>query len=166
MLYAGARWENLEKSLNAYIAAQLVSGAGLAVLFPAELPWDENPVRYVHVEPLIDLGQRRHTGLVRYGKGHERQVLLQCNCFENIQARRDNSGQAGAYTQAALTDLVCDAFGPQAVIPIRDYATSGNPVLRHFAVREVKRTTMPVPDGLPVEQRNVSITLAYEEAHT
>jgi hypothetical protein len=163
-LIAAARLENVEISLNAYLLTALVTGAGVAVLLPRQQFWTSPPVRWVEVT-YLPLQQVRPTGRAYTAMGHERRLLVNCNCFELTMARNDNSNTATPYTLSALVDIVVELLGPRVVLPIRDYATLGTPIVGYLQWRETRAQAIAVPDGIPAEQRNVSVILAYEEEY-
>jgi hypothetical protein len=164
MLRPGSRLVNIEKSLNAYIHTQLVTGLGLSVRFPRQDLWNTLPVRWVQVD-YLPMPTPRPTTRVRVGLGQDRELLVTANCLEQLPPRTDNSGLAGLYTLSVLADQVMDVFGPQAHVPIRDYATLGDPIVSALHFRRVTQMPVPVPQGLPLEQRNVSVFLGYAEEY-
>lgn len=164
VLIASALLRNLIGSLNAYIQAELVTAGGLSVLFPEQPPWDTLPIRWVTVD-YLPMEQRRETTLIEQGMGHERRLIVNCNCYEQDQSRLNNSGSGTLYTLGALVDKVRAAFTPLCVIPIRDYTTAGNPIVDYFQWREQRVQWLPyVQGGIPASQINVSTVLGYEEA--
>ena len=58
-----------------------------------------------------------------------------------------------------------DTLGPRAAIPLRDYATVGNPTVAYFGWRCIRAQRVPVDVNLGLEQWNVSATLAYPDEH-
>ena len=62
-----------------------------------------------------------------------------------------------------MVDTVRDVFGPRAVIPLRDYATSGNPTVAHFGWRQIRAQRIGGLESHGLEQWNVSCTLAFPE---
>ena len=67
-------------------------------------------------------------GLVHVGWGTNRMLLVNVNCWEQRQEQLGQTGGlAGQYTLTAMVDQVMDTLGPRAAIPLRDYATVGNP---------------------------------------
>jgi hypothetical protein len=163
MLRPGSRLTNIERSLTAYAKAML-GGGGLLILAPRDAMPPAFPIWWLRLD-YIPLGQRRQAGRVRVGIGYERQLLVNCNVHEQIAARSQNLPQVTFYSMPQLIDQVCDAFGPSAAIPIRDYDTAGTPIVSALHWREIRQTDVPSPAGMLVEIRNISVTVGYEEEH-
>ena len=161
VLRPGSRLTNVGVSLNAYILAAL---PGVVVLVPRKDIPDVLPLRWVELA-YLPLEQRRTTGIVRVGKGHERELLVNCNCCEQVTPRRNNDPSATLYTLSMLVDTLYEAFTPMSYIPIRDYFTVGTPIVSSCHWRSIRQHEVPAPEGLPIEIRNVSVTLCYEEEY-
>ena len=58
-----------------------------------------------------------------------------------------------------------DTLGPRAAIPLRDYATVGNPTVAYFGWRSLRAQRIGGLESQGLEQWNVSATLAYPEEH-
>jgi hypothetical protein len=162
VLLPASRLANVEQSLTDYLRSTL-GAAGVALLFLPMAATATLPVRRVEVD-YVPLAHRRDTGRVMDGIGHEREILVNCNCLE--QRGTTTPGQFGLYSLPELIDKVYDVFAPQAYIPIKDYdITPTPPVVGRVMVRSIQQNNVPVPAGTPVEIRNVSIRCAYEESY-
>ena len=167
MLRPMSRLTNLEKSLNVYLRTQLVDVYNEPrIVFPRETFGETLPSQWIEVS-YIPLSAEFPVGLVHIGWGSSRTLLVNANCFEQIQDQLGQSGSGGGqYTLSLLVDSVQDVLGPRATIPIRDYSTLGYPIVAYFGWRDLSSRRVPVDVNVGLEQWNVSATLAYSEEHT
>ena len=165
-LRAVSRLTNIEKSLNQYLNAQLVDTYNYVIIFPRETwPNNEIPGRWIEAN-YVQLSEEFPVGLVHVGWGTNRMLLLNCNIFEQRQEQIGQSGGlAGQYTLSAMVDQVMDTLGPRAAIPLRDYATTGNPTVAYFGWRSIRAQRIGGLEAQGLEQWNVSVTLTYPEEH-
>ena len=163
MLLAASRLLNVEKSLNAYLFGQLVTIYTMACVFPRETFGDTLPGQWVEIS-YIPMAEEFATTLVRVGWGTEPHAVGQRKIFEQ---RQEQVGQVGGlanqYSLTQAVDTVRDVLGPRAVIPLRDYATSGNPTVAYFGWRSIRAQRVAVDPALGLEQFNISCTLTYAE---
>ena len=160
-LAAESKWANIERSLAAYIAAELVTAAGFTVRFPGEPGIQNPPVRWVEVD-YVQIGPVEGIMQTLTGKGHRSEVVLQLAHFEQIDARWDGSGTATLYSLTEMLDTTRASFAFEAIIPLRDYDTGGNPQVGAFQLYEMPREVGVVtPPELRIEQRTLAVPLRY-----
>ena len=165
-LLAPSRLTNIERSLNVYLESQLVALYTFVVIFPRET-WPNNtmPGQWIEVN-YVPLAEEFATTRVHVGWGTNRMLLLNANCWEQTQEQiGQTGGLAGQYTLTALVDQVMDTLGPRAAIPLRDYATVGNPTVAYFGWRSLRAQRIGGLEAQGLEQWNVSATLTYPEEH-
>lgn len=165
-LRALSQLTNIEKSLNVYLEGTLVTTAGYTVIFPREtVPSDTLPSQWIEVH-YIPLAEEFSIRQVHLGIGTNRLLLVNVNCYEQRQDQLGQSGGgAGQYTLSAMIDTVTAVLGPKAAIPIRDYATSGNPQVGGFGWRSLRAGPVRGLEREGIEQWNVSATLTYPDEH-
>ena len=142
---------NIETSLTVWLRAQLVTGAGLTMFLPDE-PATPRPAQWVHVDYLLGL-RDEFGGTVGSRFGGVAHGLLQLSLCLKRDAITD------LYAMARLHDTVRAFLQPGQGIPLRDFGTSGAPMLGHI---QVGATTVTAVDdgatsGVVVEVLNVEI---------
>ena len=147
---------NIESSLNAYMASQLVDLYNYLVIFPRETwPDAELPGRWIEVS-YVPMAEEFATTRVQVGWGSNRMLLVNANCWEQTQEQLGQTGGlAGQYTLTAMVDQVMDTLGPRAAIPLRDYATAGNPTVAYFGWRASGHSASGGSKAQGLEQWNV-----------
>jgi hypothetical protein len=151
MLQPEAKHSNIETSLTVWLRAQLVTGAGLTMFLPDEPP-TPRPAQWVHVDYLLGL-RHEFGGTVGSRFGGVAHGLLQLS----LCVKRD--AITNLYAMARLHDTVMAFLQPGQAIPLRDFGTSGGPLLGHI---EVGGTTVTAADdgatsGVVVEVLSVEI---------
>jgi hypothetical protein len=151
-----SKQSNLVKSLTAWFRANLVTIAGLTVVFGAE-PVDTRPGQWVVIDYLFGV---RHGwgGIVgtRYGAQAHGFITL------NLCINRDTL--TNVYAMAALRDTVATYVQRGQVIPLKDYDTGGTPTIGAICCGE--STEAVVDDGTTTGLlvHAISVACTYTEA--
>ena len=161
-LEAGSKPVNIMKSINAFVDAQIRVGLGLTVYYEGQGRLGSLPSTWVesfiipgaYVGPLMVAGSNSHSLW--------NECFLNLNVFQKLDS--PNQGLANIY---ALSDTVTDIkalFGHQTVISVRDYDTSGTPVVDGLRVVEppIPRP-VPTPPDMGVAQMNLSVPLRHHQ---
>lgn len=160
-----SRLKNLEISLSVYLKGQLVDIDGYTVIFPREGFGDSLPGQWMEVG-YVPLSEEFPPTRVHIGWGTNRMLLVNVNCWEQRQDQIGLSGgAAGQYTLTTMIDRVEAVLGPRAAIPIRDYATSGNPQVGAFGWRQLRAGRVGGHESQGLEHWNISATLTYPYEH-
>ena len=115
----------------------------------------------------VPMAEEFATTRVRTGWGSNRMLLVNVNCWEQTQEQLGQTGGlAGQYTLTAMVDQVMDTLGPRAAIPLRDYATVGNPTVAYFGWRSLRAQRIGGFESQGLEHWNVSATLTYPDEHS
>ena len=154
-----SRDTNLEKSLVAWIQAQLVAGAGLAVFYDQSPPADR-PSAWVHVDFM--LGMRRDFGRQISGT----QLGSQVHGLVQLSLCKQRVTLTNLYGMAAFKDTAIAAFQIAQDIPLRNYDVGGLPVIGVITVEDI--TENDTDDGYEsgVIVKVLSVGITYVEAYT
>ena len=164
-LLAASRETNIAKSLTAYLAAQLVTGAGLTVVFPGQPVPSRYPVRWVEFT-YQPLAPAQYFPTTTNGRGHLAQWLVNGNCMEEVSSRIDGTGDATMYSLLGLCLSVRNALLVSQRIAIRDYDTGGNPQVGTMRIQQQSGRQVTDRNPLGVAVWNVSAIGLYQEEFT
>lgn len=164
-LLAVSRLLNIEKSLNNYLESTLVNTFNYVVVFPRETFGDVLPGSWIEIN-YIPMNEEFPVTFATIGWGTERQLIVNCNIFEQRQEQIGlPGGLASQYTLTSIVDNICNVLGPRNAIPIRDYDQPGQPTVGVFGWRQVRKQRLAGNVAAGLEQWNVSTTLAFSEEH-
>lgn len=154
-----AKLTNLEKSLTAWIEANLRTVAGLQVYY-VDAPIGERPNEWVAVDYLLGLRTEdgRNIGPTYLG-GRAHGIL-------SLTLAKKRSSLTNIYAMAALRDAVKGWFLPGQLIPVRDYDAIGTPIISYVEVGHTSEAD--TDDGLTsgVLVKTLSVDITYPELYT
>ena len=161
-LAANTFTENIEKSLDVYLDAQLRVANGYTIYLPrmpriGPLPNQWIEINYVQLSATTSwmrTGTTGHSALMEH--------LVNMNCFEHDDARKP--GGLTIYSLTAVADVAKSLFLPGTSVQIQTFDANGVPTgvvggLRSVAMPEIQPVTRPSEAG--ITQLNVSATLQY-----
>lgn len=160
-LTPATRLDNIERSLNVYIEANIKVGMGLVVIYPRSQRTQVMPAHWVMVDyqKLAPLSTVWQSGTGIRGALTDHVVVL--NIFEKDDDRKAGGGST-VYTLPGLASTISDFFSTNATVSVRDYAAVGTPVvgsLRGIGFPDVLSVPTPIDAG--ITQLNISARLQY-----
>lgn len=154
-----AKAANLEKSLTAWIEAQLRTAAGLQVFY-ANSPLQERPNEWVQVDYLWGLRRDFARQVDRTQLGARVHDIL------NLNLCKKRSSITNIYALALLRDAVMPVFQIGQTIPLRNYDVGGTPVIGIIIVDGATENDTDNGFVSGVMVKALSISLQHTEAYT
>lgn len=160
-LEAASRYDNIEKSVNAFIDTNVATGLSLTVHYAGQTALDTIPsqwaeVSYIYGIPVDDV-RRSDSG----GLSHWVEDIININVFEKMDS---GTGRVNLYSMTTLLDNIREIFDVGAAIPVYDYNTGGNPQAGALMVWQKPGVQM-LPNGLRndigIKQANITVYVRH-----
>ena len=159
-LEAGSRLDNISKSVNVHVKAQVETALAYTVYYAGQDRLGTLPTRWVEADLIPGAAIAEPMGA-----GGDLSIWTECflnlNCFERMETVL---GAPNLYSLITMAENVRNKFLIGTAITIRDYATIGTPVAGALMVWERPMLTeVPVVPDSGIKQINISVPLRYHE---
>lgn len=163
-LETGSRYDDIHKSVNAYIDANIRVALGHTVYYMGIGRTGALPKKWIEADliPASPVQSPIVAGPQSYSSWME--CYLNLNFF---QLTDEGTGTANVYALITMVDDVRSYFEYNASIPIRDYNTVGTPIVGYLRVLEKPDVNpMELDTRIGARQINVSVSLRHHEVVT
>lgn len=160
ILEAGSRLDNITKSVNAYVKAEIATALGYTVYYQGQDRMGALPARWVEAD-LVPAGAIDTPMMAGGDLSIWTECFLNLNCFEQIET---GLGTTNLYALITMAEAIRQKFLITTGVTVRDYATAGNPVAGALMVWErPSLTEVPIVPDAGIKQINISVPLRYHE---
>lgn len=159
-LYAGSKLDNITKSVNVYVDAQIATALGYTVYYMGQDRIGTLPQRWVEAD-LIPGSGIAEVMAAPGGLSTWTEAFLNLNCYEHIAT---GTGTTNLYALVSMVEAIRQKFLVTTAITVRDYGTAGNPVSGAMMVWERPVVTeVPIVPDSGIKQINISVPFRYHE---